>query len=160
MANVLRVGCTRACPFGVRFGPVPRDDLHAGVRAQPVRQHHGGAVVEKVDRAMRLQVNEQRGVPVPAAQREVIDLQHAWRRDDGVTLSQQPEQRVRARRRSCGVRESRPRLAASGLREGGEHRCDLRRAPRVAWQAGAKRLRKCVSVAARIRAAEPPDAQP
>jgi hypothetical protein len=60
--------------FGVGAGPVPADDLHAGVGGQPVGQRLGVAALDKVQRGTGLAVDQQRAVVLAAPDREVVDL--------------------------------------------------------------------------------------
>jgi hypothetical protein len=38
----------------VRAGTIAHDDLDAGVLTQPVGEHVGGAIIQQIDRAVRL----------------------------------------------------------------------------------------------------------
>ena len=52
----------RALPttFGVRAGSIADYDLDAWVMTQPVGKYVGGAIVEQIDRSVRLEIDEQR----------------------------------------------------------------------------------------------------
>jgi hypothetical protein len=57
-------------PVGIRSGAVTADDLDAGVGGQPVGQGLGVAAFEQVERCAGLNVDQQRAVVLPAADRE------------------------------------------------------------------------------------------
>jgi len=72
-----RAGQGTADRLAVGAGPVPAYDLHAGVNAQPRLRHAGGPARQDIDALPGLGVDHDGGVVVAAAQREVIDAQHA-----------------------------------------------------------------------------------
>jgi hypothetical protein len=57
-----RVGRPLPTTFGVRAGAIADDDLDAGVATKPVGEYVGGAIVEQIDRSVRLEIDEQRAV--------------------------------------------------------------------------------------------------
>src|SRR4051794_37787072 len=65
---------------GVGFGSIPANNLDAGMLLKPLDERFGSAIGEQVYGAMQLQVNEDRPVPLRAAQSEVVDAQHPGRR--------------------------------------------------------------------------------
>ena len=70
--------------FGVGAGPVPADDLHAWVVAQPLGEGVSLAVGQHVDRPVRVHVDQDRGVGMAAPFREVIAAQHRDLADPGI----------------------------------------------------------------------------
>ncbi|KQV94250.1 hypothetical protein ASD08_14580 [Streptomyces sp. Root369] len=66
-AGALRVGA----------GPVPADDLHLRVPAQPVGQRHGVPAGQHIKRPAGLQVDEDGGARIGLAQREIVHSQHS-----------------------------------------------------------------------------------
>ena len=62
-------------PGGLGIGPaaVAAHHLDLGMLGQPRRDRTGVAALEHLDRATGLQVHDDRGVDVAAAQREVVD---------------------------------------------------------------------------------------
>jgi hypothetical protein len=77
-----RARCAVAGAFGISTGPVPADDPRARVRREPVRQRPGLTAGQDVDRPPGGSIHQDRGVDLPAAQREVIYAQHLRRRRD------------------------------------------------------------------------------
>ena len=67
---------------GLPVGPgaVTRDNLDAGMRAQPLLHDIGGASFQDIDAAAGLGVDEDRRVDQAPAQRKIIDSQHAGHR--------------------------------------------------------------------------------
>jgi hypothetical protein len=70
------VGCAVAGGGRVGAGPVPADDAHAGVRAQPVRDRGSIASGQHIDRPAGDHVQQHGAVHLPTAQREVIDAKN------------------------------------------------------------------------------------
>ena len=68
------VRCAVTGGFGVGAGPVAADHPCARVRLEPVLQRASLAAGQDVDRAAGGGVDQDGGVDVPSAQREVIDL--------------------------------------------------------------------------------------
>jgi hypothetical protein len=76
VSDLDRAGRTVAGTLGVSAGPVPADHPRARVRLEPVGQRPGLAARQDVDGPPGGGVNQDGGVDVAAAQREVIDAQH------------------------------------------------------------------------------------
>ena len=122
-------GLGRAAPdaVGVSAGAVARDDLDAGMALQPRPDGLRVAVGQQVDRAVALQVDDERAVASPAAPSPVIDAHHArcrgHRHRSGLD---QAQQRVAAdrhgkprRQPGAGLAPGAERDAALGLGEAG-----------------------------------------
>jgi hypothetical protein len=115
----------RALPsaFGIRAGPIADDDLDTGVVAQPIGKDLGSAIVEQVNRPVRLQIEQQRAIAtLLRSQREVIDTQNS--RTALFTLVgqgvQQAKQRIRADGYANFARQTRATLATGLQRERGQ----------------------------------------
>jgi hypothetical protein len=79
VGNLDGVRCSLATAFRIRTGAIANDNLYTGVTPQPIGEDLGSALIDQVDRAMRLQVDQQRAVPsLPSAQGNVINAQYAW----------------------------------------------------------------------------------
>src|SRR5260370_35007711 len=73
------LGCTLTTTLCVCASSIANDNLHTGMTPQPIGEDFGSALIDQVDRAMRLQVDQQRAVPsFTSAQGKVIDTQHTW----------------------------------------------------------------------------------
>jgi hypothetical protein len=64
-----------------KLNPLPKlitdDDLHARVMTQPVGEYVGGAIVEQIDRSVRLEIDEQRAVAaLLSTQGHVVNAQY------------------------------------------------------------------------------------
>ncbi len=68
--------CAGRHAFGVGAGPVPAHDLDSGMRTQPVGESFCGPVAEDLDRAARFDIDQDRCVPMPSAEGEVVDTEH------------------------------------------------------------------------------------
>jgi len=68
--------CAAGRAVGIAAGAVAADDLRTGAGSQPGGERIGGPVGQHIDRAARLDIDQQGAVTVPAAQREVIHPQH------------------------------------------------------------------------------------
>ena len=89
------VWCAPAAAVGVDTGPVPADHLGSRPGGEPPGERVRRAVIQDVDRPAGLDVNQQRPVAVPFAQRELVHAQHPRRRAErGVgQRADQPQQR-------------------------------------------------------------------
>ena len=76
-------GVRRALPRSIGIGPAPiaADDLGTRVRLQPRCQARGRPIGEQVDRAVPLQVDQDRAVCAPFLQAPVVHAQDARRAD-------------------------------------------------------------------------------
>ena len=70
--------------LGIGAGPVPADDLHAGVVCQPPGQGAGLAVGQHVDGPVRVHVDQDGRVGMTLPFREVIHAQHGDLADPGI----------------------------------------------------------------------------
>jgi hypothetical protein len=79
VGNLNCVGSPLPATFGVGPGSISNDDLYAGVMVEPVCKYIGGAIVEQINRPVRLEIEEQRAIAALfASQSDVVDTQHAW----------------------------------------------------------------------------------
>ena len=102
-------------PLGVGAGAVAGDDLDAGMRLQPGGEALAGAIGQQVDRAVALEVDQDRAVGQPLVDRPVVDAEHGRRRQLGLGgAADQAQQGVGADRHPALGRQPRPRLAAEG----------------------------------------------
>jgi YD repeat-containing protein len=137
------VGRALLASFRIRNGAIANDDLHARVLAQPIGEYVGGAIVEQVDRTVRLEVNQQRAVAALfASQGHVVDTQHAWTAlNIGVDeRMQNPQKCVRTDRDTHFAREASAAFAAALQSEGGEQFSRAVRAAGVARQSSVEAL--------------------
>ncbi len=107
----------RALARTVGIGPaaIAADNLGTGVRFQPRFQARGGAIREQVDRAMRLQVDEDRAVSAPFLQAPVVHAEYARRLDRRERrLGHRPAQGVAAHRDPQVGQQARAGRAAHG----------------------------------------------
>jgi hypothetical protein len=108
--HLLCLGCGRPGGFGVRAGPVPADDLDVWMLGKPGRHRLRFTSRQDIDRAAGFQVDDDGGVLVPTAQREVIDPHHPHRRRRFLWhRPNQPQHRVFARRLAKPARQARRR---------------------------------------------------
>lgn len=71
------VRCTLTTTLCMRTGTIANDDLETGMTPQPIGENFGSALVDQVDWAMRLQINQERAVSsFTSAQGKLIDTQH------------------------------------------------------------------------------------
>ena len=78
------IRCALAGALGVGAGPVPADDLYAGVVAQPLGEGFGLAVFQHVDGPVRVHVDQDGGVGMAFSFREVIDAKDGDLADPGI----------------------------------------------------------------------------
>src|SRR5215210_2594271 len=93
------VGRPLPTTFGISTGAIADDDLDARVAAEPVGEHVGSAIVEQIDRSVRLKIHQQRAVAaLLAAQGNIVNTQHARAALKMVILKrmQDPQERIRA----------------------------------------------------------------
>ncbi len=80
METVGNLNCVRSLLFaalGVRTGSIPNNDLDTGVMTEPICKYLGGAILEQINRQVRLKIEQQRAIlPLLPAQGNVIDTQH------------------------------------------------------------------------------------
>ena len=123
ICHLNRVGRTLPTTFGVRAGAVADDDLDAEVATEPVGKHVGGAIVEQIDRSVRLKIEEQRAIAaLLSTQRHVVNAQHA-RAARTIAIRermQDPQERIRADRLTDLAREASATLSASLQSKGRE----------------------------------------
>ena len=62
MGDLDGIGRALLAAFGVRAGAIADDDLDARVATEPVGEHVGRAIVEQIDRSVRLEIDEQRAI--------------------------------------------------------------------------------------------------
>jgi hypothetical protein len=79
VSDLDRAGRTVAGALGVSTGAVLASHPRARMRLEPVGQRPGLAARQDVDGPPGVGVNQDSGVDVTAAQREVIDAQHLRR---------------------------------------------------------------------------------
>nr|WP_228567015.1 hypothetical protein [Nocardia sp. SYP-A9097] len=118
IGDLHRVRCSGSGALGVGAGAVTADDLHSRVGSQPGREGVSGPVVQDLDRAAGLHVDQDRSVVVPATQGEVVDTQHP--RDRGRWIGQCPDlaqQSHPAHRRGQLPGQPRSRAAAQCQRD-------------------------------------------
>jgi hypothetical protein len=102
-------GIGRSSPrsIGVSLRSIAYDHLHTGMLAQPVSQGLGFASGQEVNRLAPFQVDQDGGIGLAPAQRQIIDSQHPWRLDFAmITPSEQPEQRIWTNRHAGSTRQS------------------------------------------------------
>jgi hypothetical protein len=77
VSHLDRVGRPLSTAFGVRPSSITDDDLHAWVMTQPVGEDVGGAIVEQIDRTVRLEIDQQRAITaLLPAQGNVVNTQY------------------------------------------------------------------------------------
>jgi len=59
---VYRIRCALLATFSVRTRPIADDDLHAGMLAQPIGEYLCRSFVHQVNRAMRLEVQQESAI--------------------------------------------------------------------------------------------------
>src|SRR5258708_25061131 len=115
-----RVGRALPTTFGVRTGAIADDDLDAWVMTQPIGEDLGGAIVEQIDRPVRLEINEQGSVAALfPAQGHVLNTQYP-RATMVVGIHermQNPQERVRAAGQASHPGQTSATLAAGLQRE-------------------------------------------
>jgi hypothetical protein len=97
--DLQRVGQSAADRFGVGAGAVSAHHLHAGMGAQPRLHRRGQPVGQDVDALAGLRIDQDARVLPRAAQREVVDAEHARHRPH---RQRQPEQRAQGGVTRCG----------------------------------------------------------
>src|SRR5438270_6845543 len=116
VCHLNRFGRTSPTTFGVRASTIADDDLDAGVAAEPVGEHLGSAIVEQIDRSVRLKIHQQRAVAaLLTAQGNIVNTQHARATLKMVILErmQDPQERIRADGHTDLPREASATFAAS-----------------------------------------------
>jgi hypothetical protein len=78
------VRCAVPGALGVGTGPVPADDLHAGVVFQPLGEGAGLTVLQHVDWPVRVHVDQDGRIRMAAPLGEVIHAQHRDLADPGI----------------------------------------------------------------------------
>ena len=161
ISHLDRVRCTVASALGVGAGTVSAHDLDAGMRTQPVSQGLGSAVGEHVDRSASLGIDQQRAVPVAAAQGKIVHSQHTRRWPVGIRQrTHDTQQRHPADRRRQLTSQPRPRPTAQRQPDRAQHSLQNPGAPGIpSSQAGyllGERRLGTVGVVAE----QPPDCQP
>ena len=76
--------------FGVGPGSIPADDFDPRMLTQPGRQGFGRPVGEQVDGLVAFQVNQDRAIGLPLAQRKIVYAKNARR--DRRWLAQPPQE--------------------------------------------------------------------
>ncbi len=152
------------CPGGgavrVGAGPVPADDLDAGVGGQPVRQGLGVASFEEVERGAGLDVDDQRAVVLAAPDREVVDPEYPGRCRRRVGNGHdQPEHDLPGRRDGQAGGQPGSRPPGQRDRDAAEHPGQQRRLARVAAGQPVDLLGERPGLARGGRAEEPTDRQ-
>jgi hypothetical protein len=90
VGDLQSVGGTAAGALGVSAGPVPADDLHAGVADQPRSQWPGFTRGEHIDHAMVFDAGQYGGVGLAATDREVVHAQHTRRAEPWIGQCHDP----------------------------------------------------------------------
>ena len=110
-----RAGRTLPNTFRIGTRPIPGDDLHARMLAQPVRQGGGLPVGQQVDDIVALEIHQRGAVVMAPAPGPVIHSQHPRRRRwHGTSASGtgDPQQGVRADRHGEALRQACSSLTA------------------------------------------------
>jgi hypothetical protein len=144
--------------FGVRPGTISHDGRDAGVLPQPRRQRLCVAAVQQLDRAVGLQIDQERGIATTTAEGQVVYTQDARR--GGLRRRHrvgQPQQRIVTRRSAGTVSESRPGTSAKCVAEVLEISAHVRGEATPVFQGRAEALREGLAPTRRIVATEPPD---
>src|SRR5216683_1622453 len=110
------LGCTLTTTLCVCASSIANDNLHTGMTPQPIGEDFGSPLIDQVDRAVRLEVYQERAVPsLTSPQGNIIDTQYTWGGHhlvlDG---AQQPQQRIGTDRYASRTGEPRSTFA-SGL---------------------------------------------
>jgi hypothetical protein len=106
--HLQRLRRTGARGLGIGACTVPAQDFDLGVGGQPLGQWPGLPAVQHVDGAPGFQIHDDRGVPVPSAQREVVHRHHPHRTDRRFGLGpDQAQQGVLGRGHSGPGRQTR-----------------------------------------------------
>ena len=107
-----RAGQRAADRLAVGAGPVPAHDLDARVIAQPLLQHVSLPAGQDIDPLAGLGVDQDGRVDVAAAQREIVNAQHAGDADLGQREPQQhPQGGITGNRDSQRCQQPGPRTA-------------------------------------------------
>lgn len=72
VGHLARRGSPGACRFRVRLCAIPHEDLHPGMRLQPVRDRGGLSVGEEGEGPPPGEVQQERAVGVTGPQREIV----------------------------------------------------------------------------------------
>jgi hypothetical protein len=94
VSHLLGIGCALPASQRVGTGPVPADDLDAGMGAQPVGEGGGLSVGQHVDDAVIVHVHQDAGVRLATFLGPVVDPEHGDLPDLGIGHRfDQPDQR-------------------------------------------------------------------
>jgi hypothetical protein len=76
--NLKGTWSTAAHAVGIGAGPIARDNLNAGMLAQPRRQRARFAIRKQVNNPALLEIAQDRAVALATPPRPIIDPEHAW----------------------------------------------------------------------------------
>ena len=116
-----RLGRALPSAFSIGTRAIARDDLHAGMLPEPLRQGFGRALWQQGHGLAALQVHQDRAIGVPFPQGEVIHPQHPGRGERrGRLLAEHAQQGVAAHHHVPRVAELHPSLPPKRPAEGDE----------------------------------------
>jgi hypothetical protein len=148
--------------FGVRLGPIPHEDRHAGLCLQPLGDRRGFPIREHRERAPSCEVPQERAVSMAPAQGDIIQAEPLWgdqRRAGGAT--DHPPQGVPTHREAERLAQpcpsSAPKRETAGAQAWGQPSCVPRPRRHTAGQwRGADPTGTRPMAAAELADAEPP----
>src|SRR6267142_5002046 len=79
VSDLDRLGGALGHPRGVRLGAVARDHGHLRMRPQPGGDGLRQTIVEEIDRAATLEIDDDRAIGVALTFGPIINADHAWR---------------------------------------------------------------------------------
>src|SRR3989441_6907170 len=79
VSDLDRLGGALCHPRGVRIGAVSRDHRHLRMRPEPGGDGLRQTIVEEIDRAAPLEIDDDRAIATSLAVGPVVNADHAWR---------------------------------------------------------------------------------
>jgi len=133
ISHLDRAGCAAADGFGIRTGPIPADDLDPGMLAQPVGEGVCSPIRQQLDRSVGVDIDDDRPVDMPTAQREVVHAERRHHTDCAIRQRpHQSQQGVAGGAQPEPVGQPRPRPARQGQPDSRQHRVQQLAAPTIA----------------------------
>lgn len=78
VGHLQRSGRAKRCPTGIFGGPVPRNDLHAGMHTKPRSQRFRSPIRQQVNRSMLLKIHKNSPIGSTLLERKIVHTQNPW----------------------------------------------------------------------------------
>lgn len=132
VSNLLGLGCSHTCAFGIRPGTITTNRGDARVGAKPRGEARRGAIREQIDRPVGGHVQQDGSIRVAAFEREIIDTQHGDCSDRRVRNgADQTQQRIPAGDHTEALAQAGADASGHGETDRFQHCPQSRTAPRI-----------------------------